>query len=406
MIEVSPNPIDVDAERSRRFLVTRPFGYGAGATLVVALGFVWASGRLFWLAGGMVLMALSSVLGRGGQTSRVAVLLAADVAWTGVVIAALGVNPLAATLLFAGHAVTGYLILPRRWARSIIAFIALVIGTLLAGRFAPPPELTEVRVLWTEIVMAVFGMAAIVTDLELIVSAIRHAARQRDADLERATKVSEQRASALRSVSHDVRTPLTSIGGFAHFLSEPEISDEDRVEFAHRISTEAAHLTHLVDDLLAAARLEAGQLALQLRPVDVLHSTKQVVEVFRPRGLDVDVDIDPEHVAHADSARLEQILRNLLSNAEKYGGSVARITSRVQGRELVLSVCDGGPGVPEHEREIIFQDFTQSGLASHLTGTGLGLGISRRLAHAMGGDLRCVAADAGACFELMLPAHA
>jgi signal transduction histidine kinase len=254
--------------------------------------------------------------------------------------------------------------------------------------------------------MALFGLTSVIVDFELIGRAIREVARRRRHDLELATEISEQRAAALRTVSHELRTPLTSIGGFAHFLTERELPPDERVEFAHRIVTESTHLNHLVDDLLASASLEAGQLKLEVQPVTVGESARQVAEVFRPRGVDIDIDIDPSHTVSADPARLGQILRNLLSNVEKYGGSAATVSSHRADTDVVLTVSDDGPGVASADRERIFQDFAQVGGASHVTGTGLGLGISRRLAQAMGGDLRCVDAVVGARFELVLPAHA
>jgi len=254
--------------------------------------------------------------------------------------------------------------------------------------------------------MALFGLASVVGDFELIGKAIRSVGMQRRHDLESATYVAEQRSAALRTVSHELRTPLTSIGGFAHFLASEHLSHEDRVEFATRIKNESVHLNHLVDDLLAGVRLDSGQLTLQLGPVALIDTTKLMADVFRPRGLDIVIEVDPSHTVEADVARLGQILRNLFSNVEKYGGGTARVSSRRIRSSIVLSVADEGPGVNVVDRARIFQDFAQSGAASHLTGTGLGLGISRRLARAMGGDLVCVDVATGACFELALPAHA
>lgn len=402
-----PDPFDVEKERAQRFFVTRPFGYLMGAAIVLPLGFLWDFPRAIWLAIGMAVVAATSLAGRRGDRVRwIAFWLSLDATWVAVVIAVLGVHPLSAALLFVGHAVTGYLTLPRSWARRLAIYITGVIAILTIVQFAPPEQLTPTRLLATEAVMAAFGLAAVFMDLELIVRGIRQTVAQREIDLERATKVAEEREAALRSVSHEVRNPLTSIQGFAHFLTEVDLPETDRMEFARRIETEAAHLTHLVDDLLAGARLDAGQLVLHICPVEILESAREVAGVFEPRGLDVEIDIDPAHMAQADAARLGQILRNLFSNAEKYGGAAARVSSRLEGENLVLTVHDRGPGVSVSDRELIFQDFTQSGLASHLTGTGLGLGISRRLAKAMGGDLRCIDVDTGACFELVLPAYA
>ena len=123
------------------------------------------------------------------------------------------------------------------------------------------------------------------------------------------------------------------------------------------------------------------------------------------RGNEVVIDIDPAHTAIGDEARIRQVIRNLVTNAIKYGGTRIEITSGLRGDTLRLSVVDDGEGIPSALRNQLFDDYSQGADAGTSTGYGLGLGISRRLAHPMDGDL--VYEDAkpsGAQFTLALPA--
>jgi signal transduction histidine kinase len=350
-------------------------------------------------------LAATGLLGRSGDRSFwVPIWMAIDLTGITVVVIATGVSPAAGSFLMAGHLAVSFFTLQRRQAWMVAGYTVFLLVSALALRRAPPIELTESRIMIVEGIIIAAGLIMILADLDVVSGVLRRVAHGRERDLENERRMSEYRAMVLRSVSHEVRTPLTSITGFAHFLASPDLDAADRVDFAGQVAAETAHLGRIVDDLLAAARLDAGQLSLELESLPMVEATRELAESFRPRGLAVELAVDPDHVATADRARVGQIVRNLLSNAEKYGGSTARVRSRREGSRIVLAVCDDGPGVPEADMERIFDDFAQVGGASAVTGTGLGLGISRRLAHAMGGDLRCVAGGVGACFELELPA--
>ncbi len=396
---------DFERERTRRMLVARPVGYLAGALLVGVTSVLWESEAMRWLALLMVLAAATGLLGRSGERSFwVPIWMAIDLTGVTVVVIATGVSPAAGSFLMAGHVAVSFFTLQRRRAWMVAGYTVFLLVTALALQRSPPIALTESQITIVEGIIIASGLIMILADLDVVSRVLRRVSHVRERDLENERRMSEYRAMVLRSVSHEVRTPLTSITGFAHLLASPDLDAADRVDFAGQVAAETAHLGRIVDDLLAAARLDAGQLSLELEPLPLIEATRGVAESFRPRGLVVDVAVDPDHVATADRARVGQIVRNLLSNAEKYGGSIARVRSRREGSRIVVTVCDEGPGVPEADRERVFDDFAQVGGASAVTGTGLGLGISRRLAQSMGGDLRCVGGGAGACFELELPA--
>ncbi|MGF1667622.1 MAG: sensor histidine kinase [Acidimicrobiia bacterium] len=396
---------DFERERTRRMLVARPAGYVAGAALIAVTAKLWDSQAMWWLTALMVLLAATGLLGRTGDRSFWApIWMAIDITGVTLVVMGSGVSPASGSFLMAGHIAVSFFTLPRRKAWLIAGYTCALLVAAVAARRPVPPELTDTRVLIVEAIIIAAGVVMILVDLDMVSGVLRRVSAHRERDLENERRMSEYRAMVLRSVSHEIRSPLTSISGFAHFLASPDLDAVERVDFADQVAAEVAHLGRIVDDLLAAARLDAGQLSLEIEPMAVGDATRGIVESFRPRGLAVEVVVDPGHVATADRARVGQIVRNLLSNAEKYGGSTALVRSRREGSRIVVAVCDDGPGVPEADRERIFEDFAQVGGASAVTGTGLGLGISRRLAHAMGGDLRCVGAGVGACFELDLPA--
>jgi signal transduction histidine kinase len=208
----------------------------------------------------------------------------------------------------------------------------------------------------------------------------------------------EQRASAMKNefvsmISHELRTPLTNITGFAASLRETwqalEPSEID--EFLEIICREADHLKNLVDDVLAIPRLEAGRLLLdpvdfQLRP-----SAFRIAELLFPEGGETSatVAIPGNVVVRADPNRVEQVFRNLLDNARKYGGDHVGIEAIRRGDRYLVVVADNGPGVPADRRERIFDRFEQGTGSSEPTGTGIGLGltVTRHLVEAMGGDV-------------------
>jgi PAS domain S-box-containing protein len=193
------------------------------------------------------------------------------------------------------------------------------------------------------------------------------------------------------TVSHELRTPLTPLKGFLLTLMRPDFdpAPDERSQFYGRMLEQAHRLEHLIEDLLSISRIERGSFSVESGPVLVDEVIERVAAVSQ-RPIEVTLG-GPDAVAHADAGRLEQVLANLVRNAEKYSPSEGRILVSVAHRpgEIEITVTDEGPGIAKEDHEVIFERFRQ--LGPHLTrssgGAGLGLYIAKRLVEAMGGRI-------------------
>lgn len=225
--------------------------------------------------------------------------------------------------------------------------------------------------------------------------------------------VEQLKSGFVSTVSHELRAPLTSIYGFAETLLREDVAfgEEERRTFLTYIATEAQRLTAIVDALLSVARLEAGDLSVQLAPTDLRDVVTDVVssaqrEVVNGRRFVIDVPEEPLD-ASADREKVRQILANLVDNAVKFSpqGGTVTVAARRTGDAVQVRVVDEGSGVPAGEQERIFRKFYRADAAGPAGGgTGLGLFIARGLASAMGGRLWMDSeAGRGASFVFELP---
>lgn len=208
----------------------------------------------------------------------------------------------------------------------------------------------------------------------------------------------------IASVSHELRTPLTAIVGFAELLrgDTSTLSVDERVELVQSIADQTSDLTHIVEDLLVAARADNESLTVALVPVDVRAQAAQVLETMVDKPKQVAL-LGNSSRGIGDPARVRQILRNLISNAFRYGGD--NIEVKVCEREGVVcvEVIDDGHGIPENERDHVFQPYQRSTSHSPTTASiGLGLTVSLKLARLMGGDLSYRYEGGMSVFELSL----
>jgi|AMFO01.1.fsa_nt_gi PAS domain S-box len=238
------------------------------------------------------------------------------------------------------------------------------------------------------------------------VMAVVHDVTEREEARRQAQEMAEARLRLVASVSHEVRTPLSAVLGFAELLQmdTAALSEPERVELVGLIADQALELANLVDDLLAGARAELGELQVVRVPVDLRAQAVQVLErgVVAPRR---DVEVVGEAAAWGDPARIRQIVRNLVTNAVRYGGPEIRIIIARRGDVATLSVVDNGPGVPEELRDRIFEPFASfGGEAGQVDPIGLGLTIVRHLAELMGGTVHYEYAPGRSAFCLELEA--
>lgn len=222
----------------------------------------------------------------------------------------------------------------------------------------------------------------------------------------------------LANVSHELKTPLTSIRGFSQAMRDGTLTDREGQERAARvIEDESRRLLHLVDELLDLSRIESGQESMKRGPVPVDELFAHCAEVFslRSRETGVSLEVESEDVPPVlgDFDRLEQVLGNLLDNAFRHtpaGGSVrlrARLAAKPAGAagdaRVELSVWDSGEGIPPEELAHVFDRFYRGDAAGR--GAGLGLAISREIVRAHGGEIRAESSPgAGTRFVVTLPA--
>jgi signal transduction histidine kinase len=210
-------------------------------------------------------------------------------------------------------------------------------------------------------------------------------------------------------VSHEVRTPLASVLGFTSLMLQHEFDEEARRRYLGIIDSQARRLAQLVEDFLDARRLEEGKLELRKEPVDLCSLLREEVELFRGQsaGHELRLEVpDSSHVVLGDSGRLAQVIANLLSNAIKYspeGGAVDVGVSREDSWVSVF-VRDQGFGIPEEQHTQVFTKFFRGEAATHgISGTGLGLVLSREIIEAHGGEMGFESsAGAGALFWFRL----
>jgi signal transduction histidine kinase len=212
-------------------------------------------------------------------------------------------------------------------------------------------------------------------------------------------------------VSHELRTPLTSVYGAAMTLEKHDLDEERNHALLEIISTEAARLSRLLDDILWVSRIDSGRARPHITPVEPLPLTADVVNATRthlPHGLSLELlhDSPLPHVA-ADPDKLRQVLVNLIENAVKYSRA-GRIEVRLGSHygNVRFSVRDEGPGIPLGQQERIFEKFSRldPNMTQGVGGTGLGLYICRELVDAMNGDIWVESAlGDGATFSFELP---
>ncbi|MDF1597997.1 MAG: CHASE domain-containing protein [Acidimicrobiia bacterium] len=229
-------------------------------------------------------------------------------------------------------------------------------------------------------------------------------------ELEVLQELTRARDQFLASVSHELRTPLTGVLGFAELLREGHgvLSDEERLSMISSVAEEATDLSHIIDDLLVSARSELDLLVVTRVPVAARAQVAQVLEAAgSDTGARVEViaGLEGADRASGDPGRVRQILRNLISNACRYGGDRIQVRLGATDQRVHIQVADNGPGIPAEEWERIFEPYYRAHPGeSQPAALGIGLSVARHLARLMEGDLTYRRQDHWSVFDLELPA--
>ena len=233
--------------------------------------------------------------------------------------------------------------------------------------------------------------------------------------LKRASNLSQLQLDFLSKVSHEFKTPLTSIRMFTETLAEQRpLTNEQRQQCLRMLDHETERLNTMIGRLLDFGRMEAGKMVYNRQPESVAAVVESALRAFEPirirEGIDLVTEVAPDlPMVLADREMLSQAVLNLLQNASKYGGEGKRVrlVCQAEKRQVALSVADSGAGIPRRERRRIFERFYQidDRLSRRQEGSGLGLAIVRHVAQAHGGQVRVRnRPTGGAEFSILLPA--
>ena len=224
------------------------------------------------------------------------------------------------------------------------------------------------------------------------------------------SQVEDSRREFVANVSHELRSPITAIRGYVEGMRDGVIPPEEQDKYLAIVSDESKRLSHLIGELLALSRLERDDVALEYTDFDICDLLERVflrrTGDLEKRGMDIDCDFDPEPCfVHADMARIDQVLVNLIDNAIKFTPDGGLITLRVRAENslCMVTVQDNGVGILPEDRPRVFERFFTADRA-HTSGkgTGLGLSICQRILEMHGQRIRLLDTETGAAFAFTL----
>ena len=224
------------------------------------------------------------------------------------------------------------------------------------------------------------------------------------------SEVEDSRREFVANVSHELRSPITAISGYIEGMRDGVIPPEEQDKYLGIVSDESKRLSRLIGELLALSRLEREDAALEYTDFDICDLLERVflrrTGDLEKRGMDIDCDFNPEPCfVHADMARIDQVLVNLIDNAIKFTPDGGLITLRVRGENglCTVTVADNGVGILPEDRPRIFERFFTADRA-HTSGkgTGLGLSICQRILEMHGQRIRLLDTEEGAAFAFTL----
>jgi len=229
-----------------------------------------------------------------------------------------------------------------------------------------------------------------------------------------AEEASKTKNLFLANMSHEIRTPLNAVLGFAELLHSPDLTQKEKDDYLDIIRRTGSSLTSIINDILDITRIEAGEVEIELSAFSLTQLISDIECILQVKCREKGIQLHfyrHGYVAdfiRSDVGRLRQILTNIIGNAVKFTGKGGiRVTYQVEGAQLVFSITDTGPGITEAQLGRLFQPFSQGddSVRKKHGGTGLGLQISQRLAHLMGGDLKLIRTEVGvgSTFMIQIP---
>jgi hypothetical protein len=247
------------------------------------------------------------------------------------------------------------------------------------------------------------------SQLEAKSEELSRTARQLREANDKLTQLSIQKDAFLSQISHELRTPMTSIRSFSEILRDGPLDDRAQANYAGIIQDEAIRLTRLLDDLLDLSVLEAGQVSLNIQRTNLGAVLDRALSAVGNGGgpLDIRRDLAREDIViETDTDRLAQVFINLVANARKYCDAARpRLTiwvSRKNGR-TVVDFVDNGTGIPEESQSVIFEKFSRLSDHQRAGGAGLGLAICREIMDKLGGAISYLPGQGGVAFRVTLP---
>lgn len=313
-------------------------------------------------------------------------MLVVDSTMIGMMLVTSSVDPTAMTATVAFIALLVVLFSEGRWMVGLLAYNAI---WLVAASIRHAGATAES---FGSLIGTVFTIGAIV----VVMYKVRRWLGRLDAN----------RSQMVGTVSHELRNNLAGMVGLTDVvMSMPDLQPTEALELITMAHQQAMDATEIVEDLLTASRLEGSALSLSAAAVDVNEEVTDTARRFRGAGTELSLELSEDlQPAWADALRTRQIIRNLLSNAIRYGGPELQIATRGSDQGIQISVVDDGDGVPPEDEGTIFLPYRRSTKGRRdASSVGLGLWICRQLAHGMGGSLDYERRDGRTEFILTLP---
>jgi signal transduction histidine kinase len=291
---------------------------------------------------------------------------------------------------------------------TVLASVYCALLALWAGWVLSRRVIGEVRAVGAGLAAVGEGRRDVVLDVDGH-DEVARLAGQVEAMVDRLARTEAARNDLVAAVSHDLRTPITSLRLLVEALDDEDIVDEtDRKAYLSRLRTHVGALSALIDDLFELSRLQAGELRWSMEQVALGELVEETVEAMRVEGaarlvVDVPRDLVP---ARGAPEQIQRVLFNLIQNAIRHTPADGSVTVRalcgVEG--VQVEVADTGSGVSDDDRERIFEAFFQAGASRSNGGAGLGLAISRAIVEAHGGRIWLDPSADGTCVRFTLPA--